>query len=174
MATQTDNPASQAGWIRRLLIGRNPTFTLVRLLMWIVVCTLLFNFVLLPIRVQGLSMMPTYKERGINFVNCLTYKFHNPQRGDIVAIRYSGKHLMLMKRIIALPGETIGFHQGKVFINGTQLEEPYVIYPCNWEREEEVVGPNEYYVVGDNRSMDFHDHTQGRASRERIVGKVLL
>jgi len=79
-----------------------------------------------------------------------------------------------LKRIIALPGETIGFHEGRAVVNGKVLDEPYLKFPCHWEHAPEQVGPDEYYVVGDNRSMEFEGHTQGRASRDRIVGKVLL
>jgi signal peptidase I len=162
------------GWLSRVLIGRNPKFTLVRLLIWVAVLVLMSQFVLMPIRVEGISMLPTLKESGIKFVNCLAYTFHPPQRGDVVAIKFSGKHLMLCKRIVGLPGETLAFHDGHVFINGHVLEEPYVKAPCNWEHEPEQVGPEEYYVVGDNRSMEYEDHTQGRAERKRIVGKLML
>ena len=55
-------------------------------------------------------------------------------------------------------------------INGNELEEPYLVLRSNWEHEPEKVGPGEYYVVGDNRSMDFYDHEQGRAYRWQIVG----
>ena len=81
---------------------------------------------------------------------------------------------MLMKRIIAMPGETIAFQDGHAVIDGKVLEEPYVKNPCNWEAPPRTLGPAEYYVVGDNRAMAQSDHVQGKASRERIVGKVLL
>ncbi len=160
------------GWIQRVLIGRDPRWTLVRAVIWVAVIWLVANYVLLPIRVRGVSMLPTYQENGYKLVNCLVYKFHPPQRGDIVAIRLAGKHLMYCKRVVALPGETIAFHEGHILINGQVLDEPYLKRPCNWEQPPEAVGPNEYYVVGDNREMGFHDHEQGRATRERIVGKV--
>jgi len=92
----------------------------------------------------------------------------------VVAIRLAGEHVMYLKRIIALPGETIAFHEGHAIVNGKMLNEPYVKFPCNWEVPPEEVGPDEYYVVGDNRTMDYEGHTQGRATRDRIVGKVLL
>lgn len=161
-------------WVQRVLIGRNPARTLTRVILWIVVLVVIRSYVLLPIRVEGVSMLPTYKENGINLVNCLAFKFHAPQRGDVVAIRYAGRSIMLCKRIVGLPGEIIGFHNGHVEINGQPLEEPYVKRPCNWEHAPELIGPDEYYVVGDNRSMDFDNHTQGRANRARIVGKILL
>ncbi len=119
-------------------------------------------------------MLPTYKEDGINFVNCLAYVAKPPQRGDVVAIRYAGRSVMLCKRIVALPGEQIAFHKGHIEINGETLDEPYVKKPCNWEHAAERLGPNEYYVVGDNRSMDFDQHMQGIADRSKIVGRILL
>ena len=160
--------------LRRLIIGRNPKRTLARTVIWALACILIGKFVLLPIKVQGISMMPTYKPNKINLVNRLAYAFHPPQRGDIVAIKLAGFHLMYLKRIVGLPGETVAFHEGRLLINGEPLDEPYLIYHCNWEHEPELVGPNEYYVVGDNRSMDFFDHEQGRATRDRIVGKIVL
>ena len=173
MSTEVEE-LQQPGLIRRVVFGRNPTRTLARIILWIAVIVVLRTYVLLPIRVEGVSMLPTYNENRINFVNCLAYSFHPPQRGDVVAIRYSGRSIMLCKRIIGLPGETVAFHQGHVEINGEILDEPYVKRPCNWDHAAERLGPNEYYVVGDNRSMDFEQHTKGIADRNRIVGKILL
>lgn len=161
-------------WLRIVLIGRNPERTLVRIVILVVGCLAVFKFVLLPIRVEGVSMLPNYKENAVNFVNRLPYWFHEPQRGDVVAIRLAGKHVMYLKRIIALPGETIAFRQGQVWINGHPLDEPYLKLPCNWEHDPEQIGSREYFVVGDNRSMDWEEHTKGKAERKRIIGKVLL
>ena len=119
-------------------------------------------------------MMPNYKENRVNFVNRLAFVFLPPRRGDVVAIRTSGISIMYMKRIIGLPGETVAFHRGHTFINGNLLEEPYLKYRCDWELPPKTLGPDEYYFVGDNRSMPAVDHTQGVAARPRIVGKVLL
>ena len=137
-------------------------------------CVLLFKFVLLPIRVEGVSMLPTYRENQVNFLNCVAYLFHPPRRGDVVGIRLAGKHVMFCKRIVGLPGEKVSFHEGQLYINGQPMEEPYVQRPCHWEHEAIQDGPDEYYVVGDNRSMDFYDHEQGRAERRRILGRVLF
>jgi signal peptidase I len=173
--TEIQGEASkQPAWWVRVLIGRNPKVTLVRMVISVLLLLVLDKFVFLPIRVMGISMQPTYTENRIDFVNRLAYLFHSPQRGDIVSIQLAGKHVMYCKRIVALPGETVAFHEGRLLINGQVLEEPYVKGPCNWEHEPEAVGPNEYYVVGDNRTMDFYDHEQGRAERSRIVGKLLL
>jgi signal peptidase I len=163
------------GWVQRVLIGRNPKRTLVRSAVLVVVCLVVFHYFLQPVRVQGGSMLPTYQEDGIHFVNRLAYLFHPPRRGDVVVIHLlAGQHVMYLKRIVGLPGETVAFHEGRLYINGQPLAEPYVKVPCDWERPAEVVGPDHYYVVGDNRSMPWDAHTQGRAAREYIVGKVVL
>ena len=119
-------------------------------------------------------MLPTYNDHRINFVNRVVYRFHKPQRGDVVAIRTSGISIMYMKRVIGVPGETVAFHEGHAMINGVVLDEPYVKRPCDWERAAVTLGPNEYFFVGDNRSMPQVDHTFGRGERERIIGKILL
>jgi signal peptidase I len=172
-----DTPAAQPEsppWWRIVLIGRKPKRTLVRILILVTTCFVLFKFVLLPIRIEGISMLPTYRQHKINFVNRLAYAFREPQRGDVVAIPMPGEHVLLMKRIVALPGETIAFHQGKLVINGTVLDEPYMKLGCDWEMPPRQLGSDEYYVVGDNRSMPQEFHPQGRSPRNRITGKVLL
>jgi signal peptidase I len=161
-------------WVQRITIGRNPRVTMVRVIVLVIASVVLFHFVFLPIRVKGESMLPTYREGRINFVNRLAYAFHEPNRGDVVAIRMAGPSIMFMKRIIGKPGETVAYHAGQVWINGQPLEEPYVKTPWNWEQEPRQLGPDEYYFVGDNRSMPQVDHTEGKAPRERIVGKILL
>ena len=146
-----------------------------RLIVLVTVSFVVFKFVLVPVRVDGGSMLPAYKENGVNFVNRLAYLFHEPRRGDVVAIKLrAGEHVMYMKRIVGLPGETVTFHHGRLLINGRPLDEPYVKFPCDWEHEPEPNGTDQYYVVGDNRDMPWADHVHGRAERGDIVGKLLL
>ena len=167
--------ARPPGWLQRVLIGRSPKRTLVRIVVLVAVSVVVFKFVLLPVRVQGGSMLPTYKDHGIHVVYRLAYLFHEPRRGDVVSIRLlAGEHVMYMKRIIGLPGESVAFHKGRLYINGQPLEEPYVMLRGNWEHGPEQVGPDQFYVVGDNRDMPWADHEKGRAARDRIVGKVVL
>lgn len=170
------NQARQPSWLRTILIGRHPRRTLIRIVVTVVTFVLLRAFVVLPIRVSGPSMLPTYNAGRVNFINRLAYLGHEPRRGDVVAIRLAGESVMFMKRVIGLPGETVAFSNGRLLINGRSLEEPYVKFKCNWNfvPDSSKLGDDEYYVVGDNRSMPHTDHTQGAAKRERIVGKVLL
>jgi signal peptidase I len=169
-------------WLRTIIIGRNPRRTVLRLLLVIAAIFLLRAYVLLPIRVDGPSMLPNYREHSINVVNRLAYLHREPRRGDVVAIRYSGvsrfsgKSVMLMKRVVGLPGETIEFTNGKLVVNGRPVDEPYVKNSCTWDFRPNhwQLGDDEYYVVGDNRSMPYEDHIQGSARREKIVGRVML
>ncbi|MCU0785937.1 MAG: signal peptidase I [Verrucomicrobia bacterium] len=161
-------------WLRIALIGRRPRRTLLRVAVLLVVCLVVFNFILLPIRVTGASMLPTYRDGGINLVNRCAYLRHEPRRGDVVSIRLAGYSIMYMKRIVGLPGETVAFVGGRVVINGKSLDEPYVKFPCDWERAPVKLAPDQYFVVGDNRSMPIQNHELGEPHRNRIVGKVLL
>jgi signal peptidase I len=161
-------------WWRVILIGRNPRWTLVRVFVLILGALTLREFAVLPIRVEGISMLPTYKTDAVNLVNRLAYVFGKPQRGDVVAIRMAGEHVMLLKRVVGLPGETVSFRRGRLLIDGQAVEEPYVKLPCFWEMPPVKVAHDEFYVVGDNRSMAWVDHTQGRAAKYRIVGRVIL
>jgi signal peptidase I len=177
---ETNKSAPEPGWLQIVLIGRRPKYTLIRILVLVSVVALTTKFVLLPIRVEGISMEPTYRNHKIDCVNRLAYLLHQPMRGDVVAIRFSEPDSLatpkelLMKRIIGLPGENVAFHEGRVYINGHLLDEPYLKSTCDWEHAPILCGPGQYYVVGDNRTMPFEYHVQGRADRDRIIGKVLL
>jgi len=161
-------------WVRTIVIGRNPRLTFVRILVLVVVSFVVFKFILLPIRVKGPSMFPTYTDGGVNFVNRLAYLFSSPKRGDVVAIRLAGPSVMYMKRIVGLPGETYAYRDGKLYIDDKPLDEPYVKLRCDWETAPQKLGSDQYYVVGDNRSMPRELHEEGTPHRTRIVGKILL
>lgn len=173
--TATANPAGRPHWLRVIAVGRNPRNTFIRIVVLVAVCFVLFHFVLLPVRVDGISMLPTYKNGSINLVNRLAYVWHEPQRGDIVSVRFApGDHVMLMKRIIGLPGETVAFDDGTVLIDGKPLAEPYEKWESHWTLPPKKLDADEYFIVGDNRTMPWQMHTFGRVERDHIVGKVLL
>jgi signal peptidase I len=172
--------------LRSLVFGRNPKMTALRLLVWPVICVVGFKLSLVHVRVDGISMLPTCPDRAVYWVNRLAYLGHEPQRYDVVAIRFvpadgaisrlEPPNVMLLKRIIGLPGETVAFKHGRVLINGEILDEPYEDNGegCYWNCAPVKLGPNQYYVVGDNRSMPIENHTHGVYDRDRIVGKARL
>ncbi len=152
-----------------------PRFTrgyFIRLAVLIVFCFIFFGVFFTPVMIRGGSMEPTYGRLGLDLVNRFRFQFRAPRRGDIVVIRYADK-VMYLKRIVGLPGETVEFRDGKLFINDAELEEPYVKYPCNWNLPPRQVDNGYYYVVGDNRSQPQRQHRFGQVSRRRIIGAPL-
>lgn len=175
----TDQPFEappRAPWWQIILIGRNPKVTAIRLLVTVALAFAVFRWVLLPIRVTGISMAPTYRDGQKAYVNRLSLWLHPPRRGDILGISTSGIHTMFLKRVIALPGEQVRIMRGHVLINGELLEEPYLVNPAPWnwpaDGHEEVMGPDEYLMIGDNRTMRVDEHEFGAAHRSKLVGRV--
>ena len=158
----------------RMVIGRRPKRTLIRLIILIVGSVVIFKFVLAPVRITGISMEPTYRDGRINFVNRLAYAWSKPKRGDVVAIKTTGMHIMYMKRIVGLPGETISIKKGIVLVNSQPLNEPYVVVKREpWNEPSVRLGPDEYLVIGDNRATDRITHEHGTVSARKIAGKIL-
>jgi signal peptidase I len=158
-----------------LLVGRNPRRTLVRAAVIVAVSAAVFGWVLLPVRAQGVSMAPTIEPGGLHLVNRLAYALGAPSRGDIVAIRLAGRSVVYVKRIVGLPGERLRIDGGTVYADGRALDEPYVRNRRpSWTLPETTLGPDEYFVVGDNRGMPIDQHDLGRIRRARVVGKILF
>ena len=132
-----------------------------------------FGHLLIPLRIQGRSMEPTYMDGGFNFCWRLHYLFSQPQRGDVVAIRFAGRRIMLLKRVVALAGETVEIRNGVLFVNTIQVNEPYVRYPSDWNLQPRQVASGKVYVIGDNRSVPIDQHHFGQVTARRIVGGVV-
>jgi signal peptidase I len=160
-------------WMQIIVIGRNWKLTMLRTVIWAVICVVIFRVALVRVEVIGVSMLPTCPEFSKHWVNRCAYLWHDPQRGDIVAIRLAGIHEMLLKRIIGLPGETVAFSGGHPLINGAILNEPYETNTCDWEQLPVTLTNGEYYVVGDNRTMPVADHYHGICQRYRIIGRLM-
>jgi signal peptidase I len=134
---------------------------------------LFFGYLCIPFSIQGVSMEPTYHHGGFNFCWRPRYLFSGPKRFDVVAIRFAGRKVMLLKRIVALEDEQVEFRNGKLFIDGKEIKEPYVRYPCDWNLPSRRVEKDCIYVVGDNRGMPIEDHHFGQTSTDRIIGGPL-
>jgi signal peptidase I len=160
--------------LTQLLLGRDPRRTLIRVAVLIAVSYGTFGYLLLPIRGEGISMLPAFSSGQIGFVNVLAYAWSPPRRGDIVAIRMAGRRVMYVKRIVGLPAERLSIVGGIVRIDGTALAEPYANGGSTWDLTEVRLGSNQYFVIGDNRRMSIQNHDLGATSRDRIVGKVLF
>jgi signal peptidase I len=159
--------------IRRFLFPSLNKRFLIRLILVALACYLIFGHLLIPLRIQGLSMDPTYRNGSFAFCLRLRYLFSQPERFDVVTVRFSGRSVMLLKRIVALPGETVEFRKGILYVNGNLIEEPYVRHRSDWELPPRTIAPGHVYVVGDNRGTPMAVHKFGEINMNRIVGGVL-
>lgn len=158
----------------RLVFGADPRRTTVRIAVLAVLSFVTFGWILIPMRAEGISMQPAYESGSLHLVNRLAFSAHSPRRGDVIAIRLAGPHVLFVKRVIALPGEQLEIVDGQVYVNGSPLVEPYVHSRRPWNIPAVTLTSREYYVIGDNRGMLARDHAFGRIDASRIVGKVVF
>lgn len=155
--------------------------TLLYLLGVLCLTWLVITFVGQRTEVDGSSMEPTLTNGDNLIVDKLSYRFHDPERFDIIVFPYKHKaKTYYIKRIIGLPGETVQIdEQGNIYINGEVLSESYgreIIKAENigLAAEPIVLGEDEYFVMGDNRnnSTDSRYPQVGNIKREDIIGRA--
>src|SRR5690606_30920549 len=142
----------------------------------VIMALLIMTFVARAFTVDGPSMMPTLRHGERLLVDKLTYRFAEPQRGDIVVFRYpSDPRQHFIKRLIGLPGDTVEVRNGRVLVNGVALEENYVLQPPLGRYGPRTVPEGAYFVLGDNRnnSEDSRDPRVGFVPRDHLVGRAL-
>lgn len=159
--------------LRRFLLPDLHRKFIFRLLLVALTAVVVFTRFLIPLRIEGKSMEPTYDDGGFNFCWRGRYLFSAPERGDVVVIRFAGQRVMLLKRIIGLAGDTVEFRNGALFVNGVWVKEPYVRSPSDWNLAPRTVEPGKVYVVGDNRTVALDRHHLGQVEQERILGGVV-
>jgi signal peptidase I len=126
-------------------------------------------------RIEGQSMEPTLHAGQYLIVNKAVYWLHPPERGDIIVFEYpKSPDRDFIKRVIGLPGEEVEIRDGAVYINGKRLYEPYIRAPSRRSFGPRVVGPDEYFVRGDNRPNSSDSRTWGMLPRKYIIGKAWL
>ena len=142
---------------------------------------LLIHFVGQRTQVLGSSMEPKLSSEDNLIVDKITYRFHDPERYDIIVFPYRyEKNTFYIKRIIGLPGETVKIdEEGNILIDGEVLQENYgkeVIKSPGRAYEEIQLADDEYFVMGDNRnnSTDSRDPSVGNITREEIIGRAWL
>lgn len=143
---------------------------------------LIYLFVAQPHKVSGNSMVPTFHNGDYILTDKLTYRFSSPKHDDVIVLKNPKDESQdFIKRIIALPGETIKIEQNSVYVNEQLLKELYLppgtITPAGAFIPENTTikaGPNQYFVLGDNRSHSSDSRAWGGVTKEEIVGKVFF
>ncbi len=143
-----------------------------------VVISLLIQSTVQKSSVIGYSMEPCLQDRQQLLVNKVIYYFQEPERGDVIILHppppYSSKTTPFIKRIIALPGDTIEVKNGAVYLNGSKLDEPYIKEPPAYKLQQKKIPENEYFVLGDNRNNASDSHNGWTVPRQNIIGKAWL
>ncbi len=125
--------------------------------------------------VVGVSMVPSFANGQRLLVNKAAYYFHEPERGDVIVLKpFDNQTVDYIKRIIALPSDTIEIKSGTVYVNGRQLSEPYINFkdPASYNLAKKTIPAEEYFVLGDNRGNSNDSHSGWLVSRENIIGKA--
>lgn len=149
-------------WLRDVLISIAASF-------------LIITFVYQPVRVEGTSMQPELRDQDRLFINKFVYHFENISRGDVVVFHYPrDPSKSYIKRVIALPGDTLRIDDGQVYVNGKSILEPYVPMRYRDDRSlpQMVIPPHDYFVMGDHRSISSDSRDFGPVPRDLIYGKA--
>lgn len=140
---------------------------------------LISHFLLESVQVVGSSMFPTLRDSDHYFLNRCAYYLHTPKPGDIVVVKDPTDGTLVVKRIIATPGESVYFKKGTVYVNGTKLKEPYLpagtyTFIHSQGHEEYILcGKDQYFLLGDNRNNSYDSRAYGPVRRQNILGVVV-
>src|ERR671933_169910 len=167
-----DLTARRQFWTESRLLLRDLAFALM-------IAALVVVFIVQPVKVEGTSMLPRLHDGERIFVNKLIY-YGLPEisRGDIVVFWFpDDPSKSYIKRVIGLPGELIEIRAGRIFVNGRELQEPYLDPTLNVaadDRPPTYVKPHYYFVMGDNRDNSSDSRSWGLVPEKYIYGKALF
>jgi signal peptidase I len=150
------------------LWGRDMLFSLA-------VSFFIITFLYQPVRVEGTSMLPRLGDQDRLFINKFVYHFTSIHRGDVVVFHYPrDPQKSYIKRVIAAPGDELRIVDGRTYLNGRLLAEPYVPRKFHDSRSLDamVIQPDEYFVMGDHRSISSDSRDFGPVPRDLIYGKA--
>ena len=154
--------------------------TVVREILWILIlCVIIFGVLHATIqtyKIEQACMLPNIEPGQWLVINKVVYRFHPPERGDIIILRPppNPDGIPYIKRVIGLPGETLEIKDGATYINGLLLEEPYINGPMYQPFGPKTITPNHYFVMGDNRNGAIDSRVWGLLPRENVIGKAWL
>lgn len=154
---------------------------LIAILVVVVLGYAIVRFGFQSVTMVGQSMSPALENHDVVFINKIMYAFQSPKRYDIIAFKKKDDEdgYFNIKRVVALPGETIRIEEGKIFINGEErVDVPFedLIMTEGLAVDELTLGESEYFVIGDNcnNSEDSRFVNIGNVTESEISGKVFF
>ena len=133
-----------------------------------------------PFYVKGQSMEPNFYEKDYLIIDEITYRFREPERGEIIVLKSPVSTDFYLKRVVGLPGERVKVENGKVIIynddnpKGMILNETYLNSISTSGSVSFTLGDDQYFVLGDNRGASFDSRSFGAISRDAVIGRVWL
>ena len=151
---------------------------IVRTIIFVIVVTVLFDMAIPRSLVDGSSMQPTFVDGERLIVSRINYLIARPHRGDVIvfnSLNPGEPEIMLIKRVIGEPGDTVEWRNHQLYLNGHLIEEDYINEPCTscsdevWELQ-----TDQYFVMGDNRNHSRDSRSFGPVPIDHIVGRVVF
>lgn len=171
----------------KLRSGRTLRRDVIETVVLIVLVYTLVNLSTVRAIVYGPSMQPNFYTGQLAIVNRFAYYFSGPARGDVVVLHSPLPNCrnapaddinceLLIKRVVGLPGETVHINNGRVYVNDTLLNEPYVTEFCKNNSCDNtwMLKPDEYFILGDNRNNSWDGHSFGPIPRQLIEGQAWI
>lgn len=139
-------------------------------------------FIVQPFFVKGASMEPTFEDNNYILIDEISYRFRDPERGEIVVFRFpEDKSQFFIKRIVGMPEETVEIKNDKVIIHNKQNPGGFTLNEGYLAKGQHTMGdmrlkldPNEYFVLGDNRLRSSDSRRWGPLNRSLITGRVFF
>lgn len=146
-----------------------------------------YLFGMQPHEVNGQSMVPNFQSGEYVLTDKVSYRFRNPERGEVIVFHApeaaqcpKGTGCDFIKRVLALPGETVAVANDSIIVNGVPLDESYI--PENFETlageftrgRTITLGPDEYMAIGDNRPYSSDSRAWGPITKDDIVGRAFF
>jgi signal peptidase I len=107
-------------------------------------------------------------------IDKISYLLHSPERGDVIVFVPPNNERDYIKRVIGLPGDTVEIREGRVYVNGVALDEPYLKNLINSDMPARTVEEGHYFVMGDNRNNSSDSRSFGAITPQSIVGRAWL
>ena len=158
--------------------------TLRTIVLVLITALVIRSFVAQPFVVEGKSMEPTLHNAEYLIVDKIEYRLHDPQRGEIVVFKApEAPDQNYIKRIIGMPGETVTIKDKNIFVEGKLIDEQYIANASQSKATaaspenpsfflEQKLGPNEYFVMGDNRDHSSDSRSWGPLPKKNILGRA--